>query len=259
MVVDELDLAVGEAVQPTVATHIAAIAAAETFVFRGLDDSVWQAIQRAATRLRPLAERLLADRGVDAWFAPADLERQVVPINRDSDVGPGQMLRPADLEFTYVVSGEVPRPPLVSSTVVAETIRPAVAARYAAGEFRLEVPFRVAQVRVAGEPMIFEVRRPMDWYRLCEVYPRHDDGWLVPDWSKVRREWDGVHLTLGGLILGDQVEVTGPAGRSRLRFWDFEQTQWLRPNLLTVERTQLLDALPEPPFPLPELRELLFS
>ncbi len=63
--------------------------------------------------------------------------------------------------------------------------------------------------------------------------PRAGAGWppggrLVPDFAAVARDWDAVHLTLGGLLTAEQVRVDGPGGATELQGWDAEQTVWLR-------------------------------
>ena len=72
------------------------------------------------------------------------------------------------------------------------------------------------------------------------------DRWLTPNWSAVAVDWDGVHLTLGGLLTAEKARVADVAGWSMLRFWDMEQTMWLRWAFADVERLPDRSAMPLP-------------
>lgn len=83
---------------------------------------------------------------------------------------------------------------------------------------------------------------------LCTTYPAAgEDGRLVPDWAAVARDWDAVHLTLGGALTAEQVRVEGPKGWTELSGWDAELTAWLRWRFDDVERLPDLPQPPEPP------------
>jgi hypothetical protein len=71
---------------------------------------------------------------------------------------------------------------------------------------------------------------------------------LVPAWAAVAADWDGVHVTFGGLLTAEQVRVHGPDGWTALWGWDSEMTVWLR--WAFVEATPLPDlaALTLPPW-----------
>ena len=57
----------------------------------------------------------------------------------------------------------------------------------------------------------------------------------MPDWGAVSEDWDGVHLSIGGLLTAEQVRYESREGWSMLDFWQAEQTFWLR-SLDTVSR-----------------------
>ena len=113
------------------------------------------------------------------------------------------------------------------------------------GDYQLEPPLIRYCLRASSAARVFEVDGPQVWHRLCAAYPAPgEDGRLVPDWAAVAREWDAVHLTLGGLLTAEQVRVDGPAGWVEHWGWDAEQTVWLRWRFDAVER------LPDLPTPL---------
>ena len=145
-----------------------------------------------------------------------------------------------------------------------------------------EFPVKQWRLRVDDAARVYEVNSAWDWHGLCANYPARSardasdpvpsdragwgayplrlapqsdvghntrtdiDRWLTPDWAAVAEDWDGVHLTLGGLLTAEKVRVVSAAGWSMLRFWDMEQTMWLRWAFDKVERLQDYDAIPLP-------------
>jgi hypothetical protein len=53
-------------------------------------------------------------------------------------------------------------------------------------------------------------------------------------------------LTLGGLLTGEQVRTSSPAGWTAHDKWDLEQTLWLRWKFISAERLPDLPAQPQP-------------
>lgn len=92
---------------------------------------------------------------------------------------------------------------------------------------------------------MLEIDGPESWHAFAARYPaRYDDGHLVPDWGSVAQEWDGVHLTLGGMLTSEQVTLHSDAGASWHWAWDAEQTAWLR---WCFDEAEPLPPLAEPP------------
>lgn len=98
-------------------------------------------------------------------------------------------------------------------------------------------------IPVAGTGRIHEVRTAADWAHLCRRYPlevtaarRHDwfrttgrDGrWLLPEWSRVAQEWDGVHLTGWAYLTAATraIEVDDEYA-SLIGGWGPDETYWL--------------------------------
>lgn len=124
----------------------------------------------------------------------------------------------------------------------------------------------VRRVRVPGGARVHVVDGPAAWAELCRRYPlevtatrRHDwyrttgrDGrWCVPDWSRVVRDVDAVHVTVAGYLTtaGRAVPVDGDLA-TVLAGWDPGRTYWLtdvddEPG--SAQRwQQVLDAAGEP-------------
>ena len=103
-------------------------------------------------------------------------------------------------------------------------------------------------MRIPPSVRVFEVHGPEDWNRLCVRYPAKgtkdgppDPEWLVPDWAAAAEEWDGVHVSLGGLLTTEQVRYESTGGVSMLLFTASELTYWLRgfPSALEKENLRL--------------------
>ncbi|WP_194408945.1 hypothetical protein [Microbacterium cremeum] len=91
---------------------------------------------------------------------------------------------------------------------------------------------------------VIEIGTPEDWADLCRRHPidvtasrRHDwyrvtgrDGrWVVPDWSSVAREADGVHLSVAGYLTAATrlIEIDHETG-SVIAGWNPDETFWFR-------------------------------
>lgn len=116
-------------------------------------------------------------------------------------------------------------------------------------------------MQIREDARIAEINRPEDWAGLCRRYPldvtaqhRSDwfettgrkGRWVIPDWSQVAEEFDGVHVSLAGYlrIAGAVVDVgegdlvddspslptlgnTDERTASLMAGWDPDTTYWL--------------------------------
>lgn len=98
-------------------------------------------------------------------------------------------------------------------------------------------------IPVRGAGRILEIASAHDWAALCCRFPRevtasrrHDwfrvtgrDGrWLIPDWPRVAREWDAVHLTtLGYLEAATRLIEIDDEYATVLAGWEPDLTLWL--------------------------------
>jgi hypothetical protein len=97
---------------------------------------------------------------------------------------------------------------------------------------------------VPADARVLEIDGPQVWAELCRRYPlessaRHrgdwfrttgrDGRWVVPDWSRVARDVDGVHVTVAGYLAsaGRAIEVEHGIA-SVLAGWDPDATYWFR-------------------------------
>ena len=105
------------------------------------------------------------------------------------------------------------------------------------GDYMCEFPLAWWSMRFLEEVRVFEIHGPSDWHDLCVRYPAEDQrGCLVPNWGAVAEEWDGVHLSFGGLLTAEQNRYESAAGWTMLDSWHAEQTYWLRAQKTETER-----------------------
>lgn len=58
------------------------------------------------------------------------------------------------------------------------------------------------------------------------VIESNGEPWVVPDWPAVADQFDGVHLTMMGLLTFQGLPVATPLGATALLGWDSESTCW---------------------------------
>ena len=112
-----------------------------------------------------------------------------------------------------------------------------------------EFPLAWWTMRFMEKVRVFEVHGPADWHDLCVRYPAKgtEDDRLVPNWEAVSEEWDGVHLSLGGLLTAEQNRYESAAGWTMLDSWHAEQSYWLRALKTETERQPDFDEGMGPP------------
>ncbi|MCY4579610.1 MAG: hypothetical protein OXD31_11260, partial [Chloroflexi bacterium] len=117
------------------------------------------------------------------------------------------------------------------------------------GDYMCEFPLAWWTMRFMEKVRVFEVHGPADWHDLCVRYPAKgtEDNRLVPNWGAVSEEWDGVHLSLGGLLTAEQNRYESDAGWTMLDSWHAEQTYWLRALKTETERQPDFDEGMGPP------------
>ena len=87
------------------------------------------------------------------------------------------------------------------------------------------------------EARVFEIRTPADWAWLCEAFPGTVvDGRIGPGWDAASEVFDGIHLTVEGLIRVQGLEIETTRGPAMLDNWDAESTAWLRWSVVDLER-----------------------
>jgi hypothetical protein len=212
----------------------------EVSVWRSDHATVIEQALRDCPRLRPLAEAILSQSGTAWWFGPLARASQMVawgPAGSPPPTDPSDLPRPMPATrppTDWERYAQKPEWGVATSTAFHELSAYLVGASEEAGDLGpLPLPFPRYLLRVASTARVFEVDGPAAWRRLCLAYPAPEPGGLmgelvVPDFAAVARDWDGVHVTLGGLLTADQVRLDGPEGPTALQGWDTEATVWFR-------------------------------
>lgn len=182
--------------------------------------------------MRPLALAVLGRPETDGWFEPLDRGAQVLAKTPIGASGTGLTMSPTAasvLARPVVPDGsptdweryaQKPEWGLVTSTAVGGVSSFLVAVGRTAGDLGpLQPPVARHRLAASAGARVFEVDGPDAWHRLCTSYPADDEGGLlggltVPDFGAVERDWDAIHLSLGGLLTAEQVRVEGPSSRA---------------------------------------------
>lgn len=119
------------------------------------------------------------------------------------------------------------------------------------GEDGREPPYHPWRLQVPSSARIYEIHEPQSWYTLCLMYPhsssppypfRTTSKFLIePDWQAVAHDWDGIHLSSGGLLTTERVVWCQPKSQTHLFGWQIESTAWLRWVFDLVERLPDVD------------------
>ena len=204
------------------------------------------AVLARAPQLERLAHEVAEQPGAGWWTAPIDSERQVLLVDQEPrPPTPGWSWedyaeRPIDWRMTSTLRGGVSCGDVVIASGVGDW-----------GDGPLVR--RAAVVNAAAR--VREIVSPADWHALCASHPhvrqkpepsppprsgvayaqlgleqegQDRAGMLVPDWSALAADWDGVHLTFAGLLTVPFTEHESEAGRTMMWSWDTEGTTWLQ-------------------------------
>ena len=197
-----------------------------------------------------LARRIVENPAFAWWYDPVDVEIQVWT----SPQMPGERLvypermetfDPESWRYPYS-GGSVPDTSgQGTSTFRGGTTSEVMAYAIYSADHVAGFPLAAWRLEFQQEVRVWEINHPSDWHRLCSQYPgRARDGRLVPDWKSVAVDWDGVHLSLGGVLSCEQARYEQDGEWSMMRWWHTEQTKWLRK--LNITGQQMVDFQREP-------------
>lgn len=279
LTLEESALPVEEAARPEVAIEAAAKSLFEILPYMPDHDSNVETVLAEGPRLYAFARSLLSVPEAGWLFAPLNRSAQLWISEDGHPPDPAKLLSPSAGPAVWERYFQQPRNYLrgskhiafVTSTAVDGSSSLLAGRAYDAADWPLEPPIQQFRLDVSPAARVFEVDGPDAWHRLCAAYPAAREvrrpeptgphrGWspypgapspgmddrLVPDWSALARDWDAVHLPLGGLLTSEQVRVETSVGWTELWGWGAEQTVWLRWCFIEVERLPPLTALPGP-------------
>ncbi len=251
-IIEASDLGPADLADPELASLVASLVMDNISPWSGTTPAVLERLAIEAPARRPLAEQLAAAPELDGWFAPLDRSRPQLWSSYAS------LTEPADRSFDRATSGPMdpwegyahkPEPTVLTSTPFGDDLSSLVLAT-ALGANDLHpydnAPVRRRKLSIRDDARVYEITGPRAWAELARAYPylsfkgHHaeegpdgigyypDQPTLVPDWPAVARDWDGIHLSLGAMLLSTEVPISDAAGRSALWAWDAEGTYWLR-------------------------------
>lgn len=184
--------------------------------------------------------------GAQWWWEPLrrDAQTWLNPWDDDPPL-------PFDIDFSDgFTDGTTPREALWTSTQIGGLPG---ASLFFAWDGLVQPPVAVWSMPVHPDARVFEIRRADDWISLCRAYPRdttrlHRGRWrkdygiedtrvITPAWERVAEDWDGVHMSVAGLLSTTcrQLDLDG-ASTSVMR-WHTECTAWFHPAFGTPLRT----------------------
>ena len=210
-------------------------------------DAGWQDIALREARARgDLALRIVSNPAFAWWYEPFDPENQIWsspqmphglnPPDSFQPFDPGSWQQPAPPRINE--DRPVPRvPSQTTSTLRVGSTSAWTAFVTRSAEHVCAFPLAVWRVRFRQSVRVREINNPSDWHDLCLEFPhRAPDGRLMPNWREVAEAWDGVHVTLGGVLSCEQARYERDGEWSMMQFWHVEETWWINRLELTGER-----------------------
>lgn len=235
---------------------VAAAAGAWAFSSDGME--LDRLLRAGAESLRPLAELVVQAPAASWWWEPAAREHQRwLGCTHHPTLARGPAVAAAVQAAAYGGawwSGPVGDTVWTTRGDLDLHGLPAVGLACAEDAFG-EEPFEVWALCADPRARVYEVHAPADWARLAGAYPLdvagshewyrwtgRDGPWIKPDWSAVARDWDGVHVSVGGYL-----STAGTAvGSTLLAGWDADQTLWLRDVFSDVRQLSTWQGRPGP-------------
>ena len=228
--------------KPAVSLPLAALAVNAVERWRSDHEEVVPAMLGLAPTLRPLVEATLEYSGTAWWYERPDLNRQAWVAHDGETPDPTGWRRPDSPPSRWERYAQKPNSGQYTSTLFDGYASLLIGYEQRAGDMWPQSwPLECWLMRMSADARIYEIHGPADWHRLCVAYPARgsDDDRLVPDWGAASADWDGVHLSFGGLLACEQNRQETADGWSMHEFWHAESTFWLR--AMDAERERLPD------------------
>ena len=186
------------------------------------------------SRLEHVAHQVAAHPGSRWWTAPFDRTRQVLVTSDEFETDSSPTASP---ESSLRWEDYAERPVgwrIISTQRGGYSCLDTVISR-GVGDWVSSSAYPRFEAEIDESARVLEIVGPADWHALCVAHPRTNRdpqspagaGTLVPDWTSVATQWDGVHLTFMALLTAPFVRHSSEAGTTMLWSWDTEGTWWL--------------------------------
>jgi hypothetical protein len=242
------ELALDVTTLPSYAMHFVAIALAQTDEWRSDHDVFVREVLARGRSLKTDAFKYFNHPNVMGWFSHLSFDNLIWC--------PGAGVPPQDrfVELSdsppnaWELYAQKPERAVFASSEFDGDTSFFAALEHGAGDFRPSFPLPRVRLRIVPTARIYRVDGAESWHRLSTAYPaKNGAGFLSPDWGRMARHWDGVHLSLGAVLTASHVAVVGDLGVSRLDGWAAEQVAVWRWVFDGVEPLPELSALPPRP------------
>ena len=209
--------------------------------YQGDYEPIVEALKSRAPQLGGLAD-WLAGRMAE-WWDDVDRKHQIW-VGRS----PGAPVEDRLVVDLSPFSSETPKPKRAFWTCTYLPV--AISPWLHSPENQLSGPPQAWEVTVTEAARVLEIHSRDAWSALARFYPRKEAGFTYtsaprrpqsaarvdPDWSALSRDWDGIHLSIGGWLTAEDVPYESEGVTTELRGWDMESTVWLRWSFSSVER-----------------------
>ena len=185
-------------------------------------------------RLEHVAYEVAAHPGSRWWTAPFDRTRQVLVTSDELETVSSRTASP-ESSLKWEDYAERPVGWRITSTQRGRySCLDAVISR-GVGDWVSSSAYPRFEAEIDESARVLEIVGPADWHALCVAHQRTNRdpqspagaGTLVPDWTSVSTQWDGVHLTFMALLTTPFVRHRSAAGTTMLWSWDTEGAWWL--------------------------------
>ena len=246
-------LSAEELASPETSVWLCSEASNEIEVWNSGRDEILAYLERESPKHEGFLREILAQPSTAWWFEPLVRERQIWVSKDGSPPSIDSLITPSEPPTRWERYAHKPVGGLFTSTLIGNISSMLVAIDLGVGDLRPafgQPPYAIWRMDVDESARVFEIDGSDAWHRLCVDYPAEgnsgrnepdfsrDPGKLVPDWSKVARDWDAVHMSFGGYLTSDQVRVESESGWTYHWAWDCEQTLWLRWMFTGYERLE---------------------
>lgn len=221
---------------------------------------------RHGSRLRPLAHAILGQPDVAWWWERLRRDAQLWTTQANHEPFPlsGYFPTPTAPPNRNERYAQHPDHAVYTSTAYDDLSALLVAGLTNLGDWIVEPPIERKRVHVLPDAWVVEIHNADDWHDFVRRYPAHgfhgthwwdgmppDTPWgqgggIVLDWSAIARDWDGVHISLLGMLLIEQVRVVSDAGWPEHWGQSGERTLWLREVFTDIEAIEPMMEMTDP-------------
>ncbi len=253
LIAEEHKLTPADLAKPEIGLFAIAEAVGEIIPWRGNHDITVAEALRHGPRLRPRAIDMVSHPDIASWWAPIDRDNQLwLRFSEDGEwTTASSSIRPTAPPSRWEAYAHAPQARLATGDAYGDLSSELAVFLAGSSDRRWEFPIHQRRVTIRPEARVLEINSAQDWHDLVRDYPAdgthtthpddkdtpwgQSDGLMVPDWSRVVEDWDGIHVTPWAQLTAAQVRVTSEIGWTEPWAWEGAHTLWLDWAFDTVE------------------------